>query len=677
MNQPTQYKMEVYRQSKKCTVGMVPVNQKDFVLEDVSVCLESRCFGEVQMVSLHLELQQETHWILDGLEQNAPIHVHIPMDPKPEKMTALYLFSDWWTRPAFAERFEDIPPRTQVLLLKEKDRCACLVPMVGRQWKAVLNGGDETSLHLELYCGVGGCLQVDEPLYILSEGATVTEAVHNAFVWLSREKGIPLRPERRMPEEFRYLGWCSWNAFYTDVNETGLRQKAAELTAKRVPVRWMLIDDGWMSTEGTRLTGFAPDAEKFPQGFLAMAEDIRKSSSVQTFGVWHAFGGYWNGIQMDSELAQKEASHLISCVNGSLVPSPEHGMEFYYHWYQLLRKEGITFVKVDGQSMAARYFENTLPLSRAVRGMNEALESGSVLMDNSIINCMGMAMENILARPASCISRNSDDFFPDREGSFSEHLLENAYNAIYHDELYCCDWDMFWTSHPDSKKHALLRAISGGPVYFSDRIGETDPEVLRPLVYPDGRILMMSRSARPTEDCIFEDPLKNGVLKLHNAALWGSGMAGGIAVYNLTKETQTFSFAPEDIPELESAERYWVYDWMGKSAATLDKDQRFEGILEGQGFGWYVILPVKDTLSCLGLSEKYAGLTAVENVLETSGCTTVILRASGTVSWLSERSCRLVEWNGEDVTRLVEKNGAVFTLPREEQSAKAVLCIRW
>ena len=355
-------------------------------------------------------------------------------------------------------------------------------------------------------------------------------------------------------------------------------------------------------------------------------------------------------------------------------------------------KEKIYF----NTTFSKRYFENTLPVSSAVRGMNEALESGASLMDNNILNCMGMAMENVLARPASAVSRNSDDFFPDREGSFTEHLLENAYNAIYHDELYCCDWDMFWTSHPDGRKHSLLRAISGGPVYFSDRVGETNPDVLRPLAYLDGSLPMMIRSAKPTEDCVFSDPRSGGVLKLHNAAPWGSGMAGGIAVYNLTGEQQSFSFAPSDIPELEKSRRYWVYDWFGKQAWSIGTEGRFEGTMDAQGFGWYVILPEKESLSCLGLTEKYVGFSAVEYVSEAPSCTTLVLRETGTVSWLSHRECRNAELNGADITsKIVTENSVntltkvspeegknsvpafIYTLHLEEKPEKAVLCIRW
>ena len=189
-------------------------------------------------------------------------------------------------------------------------------------------------------------------------------------------------------------------------------------------------------------------------------------------GVWHALGGFWGGLVPESPLARREAPYLYQTVSGKLVPSPVTGEKFYRDWYELLNRQGISFVKVDGQSSATWYFENDLPLAQAVRGMNEALESGASRMDGGVINCMGMAMENILARPATAVSRNSDDFVPDKEeGGFAEHLLQNAYNALYHNELYCCDWDMFWTMHKDAVKHSLLRAVSGGPVYVSDKPG--------------------------------------------------------------------------------------------------------------------------------------------------------------------------------------------------------------
>ena len=149
-----------------------------------------------------------------------------------------------------------------------------------------------------------------------------------------------MRRERRILEMFRYLGWCSWDAFYRDVSEEGIRQKADELSKKQVPVRWMVIDDGWMSMDKNEelLVDFAPDRKKFPEGFHRMTEGLREKNGIRWFGVWHAMGGSWGGIVPESGLAQKERPYLYETVSGKLVPSPVTGEKFYRDWYELLNR---------------------------------------------------------------------------------------------------------------------------------------------------------------------------------------------------------------------------------------------------------------------------------------------------------------------------------------------------
>lgn len=477
---------------------------------------------------------------------------------------------------------------------------------------------------------------------------------------------------------FRYLGWCSWDAFYTDVTEDKLRQKADEFIEKQVPVKWMLIDDGWFSAQDKMLYDFAPDKVKFPHGFKNMIDDIREKSDIKWFGIWHALGGYWGGISPESDLVSQESSYLYQTTNGSIVPSPKTGSGFYNDWYEVLKREEIDFIKVDGQSATPFYFENCLPVSEAARGMNQALESGAYRMDGAIINCMGMAMENVLARPVSAISRNSDDFVPGKEEGFSEHLLQNAYNAIYHNELYCCDWDMFWTKHEDSVKHSLLRAISGGPIYFSDKIGNTNPKVLKPLMYEDGRLLMMDRSAKPTEDCIFTDPMENGILKLHNVAPWGGDRkGGGIAAYNLTTQQQTVTFMPADIPDLAVSDQYWVYDYFERKVRSLGRNEIYVDTVESRGFAWYVILPQGQNSSCLGLLDKYVGFSAVESIHEDGNAEIVVLQASGTLGWASQKAPQKVMIDAVDATKEVKKSGELYILSIPETINKTVLSIKW
>lgn len=73
-------------------------------------------------------------------------------------------------------------------------------------------------------------------------------------------------------------------------------------------------------------------------------------------------------------------------------------------------------------------------------------------------------------------------------------------------ELYHCDWDMFWTEHPHARVHAVLRLLSGGPVYCSDACGHTDAAVLRDLLAEDGTLPRPDEPARPVIASLLNDP---------------------------------------------------------------------------------------------------------------------------------------------------------------------------
>ncbi|WP_303916028.1 Sip1-related alpha-galactosidase [Subdoligranulum variabile] len=665
---------EISCQKGKHYTAQFPLGPEGHTEDAFSVRVTEETAAGCRAGHLTLRLNVPSHTESWALDLDAPVRLWLPATP-PRAVTAFYLYNPWWTRPAFCEGFGAIPRRTQVVLFQYPDRVGCFVPMVGKTWKAWLAPGTDTALALELSCGVAGFTAVDEPLYLYAEAPTAEKAIHTVFARLAMEKGIALREERRLPGMFRYLGWCSWDAFYREISEEGVRRKAEELTEKGVPVRWMLVDDGWLSVryDTEQLTDFAPDGEKFPHGFGPLAEELRTQHNIPWLGVWHALAGFWGGVAPGSAAANIAADALLPTLNGKLVPSPDTGTAFYRRWYELLRRQGIRFAKVDGQSSVPNYFENTRSTVEAAAGLGRALEGGAAVLDGAVLNCMGMAMESILGRTTSALSRNSDDFLPRKEGSFVEHLLQNAYNALYHNEFYVCDWDMFWTHHPDAGKHALLRAISGGPVYVSDRVGETDAAVLRPLACRDGRLLMMDRSAKPAADCIFRDPRKDGVLKLHNACPWG----GGLAVYNLTDTAQTFSFTAADIPELDGSQPHWVYDWFARKAVRLAPGARFEGTVEAGGYGWYPVLPAGRRAALLGLVQKYVGFAALETVQKTDAATLFVVREQGPLGWLAENRPRRVTVNAVDCTDLVQQDGVLFTLPLPENSGKAVVVLEW
>lgn len=609
------------------------------------------------LARLTVSLKNEAFRENDNLDAKDPVILCMETEEVPKRMTALYLHRDWWTRPAFVQRWEELPERTQCVYLEYEDGYGCLMLLAGERFKANAKGMENGKLCLNMTAYKGGQSGFSEPVFVWAKKNTVYEAVHTCAEAAAKETGALLKEEKTYPKMFDYLGWCSWDAFYTDISEEKVLAKGNELKEKQVPVHWMLLDDGWQSVREQRMYDLMPEKEKFPNGFADMVRRLKEDSSIEHVGVWHALGGYWGGIEPGSEAHREQKEHLYETSAGKLLPYPEaeRGYGFYRDWYGKLRQEGIDFVKVDGQSAVKNYYENDIAVCQAARETHKALEGAvGCCMGGQIINCMGMAMENILGRQGAALSRNSDDFVPDEPEKFGEHLIQNAYNAVYHNEFYFCDWDMFWTYHPDAKKHALLRAVSGGPVYFSDRIGETDAETLKPLVYSNGQILRMQRTAMPAQDSLFENPLQKGLIKLTNIGKYGGGNqnGGAIAVYNVCGKAQETRISVKDIHDLGKGE-YVIYDWMdrrviedGEQIVCADKECRL-----------YLILSAGKEVMPIGLLDKYISFHALEAITVTEDMAVVVLKDGGEFGFLGEKPKKI--WiNGKEKSReLKEKNG--------------------
>lgn len=87
-------------------------DQKDF-----SLSIDEQDAGGCRLGTIRLQLRGEPHAGCPSLTAQAPVKLWVQPARKPSRMTALYLYNPWWTRPAFAAGFAEIPSHTQVLLL--------------------------------------------------------------------------------------------------------------------------------------------------------------------------------------------------------------------------------------------------------------------------------------------------------------------------------------------------------------------------------------------------------------------------------------------------------------------------------------------------------------------------------------------------------------------------------
>lgn len=145
--------------------------------------------------------------------------------------------------------------------------------------------------------------------------------------------------------------------------------------------------------------------------------------------------------------------------------------------------------------------------------------------------------------------RNSDDFFPDIAESHPWHVFCNAHNNLLTSHLNVIpDWDMFQTSHPYASFHAAARAVSGGPIYITDKPGEHDIDLLNQITAPTTRdttvILRPSVMGRTVD--VYHNYNEKNILRIgtySGRAQTGSGILG---LFNISS-VDTSTIVPLDL----------------------------------------------------------------------------------------------------------------------------------
>lgn len=550
--------------------------------------------------------------------------IEVPLNA--EHWIADYRHSEFWCRPAFGTDLSLVPDETQGLIYETPGGgFGVLLPVVSERYKCVLKGGGAGKVIARLFSWCEGITDCRALAFLSAEGDNPYKLLEDCtrFGLQLLGNGCKPRSRRRYPEIFEYLGWCSWDAFQIRVNEDGLIAKCDEFKEKDIPVKWVILDDMWAEVRdfwdreyrdagemmrimhSSRLYSFNADPRRFPEGLKHCVEKINGYGI--SVGIWHPTTGYWMGIDPDGDIYRDVSDCLIKAPGGQYVPSPERdrAFGFYCAFHDALCRAGVDFVKVDNQSMTRRFYKNMAPVGKIARDFHDALEASAGLhFDNRMINCMGMASEDMWNRRASSVSRCSDDFQPENAAWFTKHILQCSYNSLIQGQFYYCDWDMWWSDDAQAEKNAVLRAISGGPVYVSDEPGRSRREILMPLVLSNGRILRCDSPAVPSADCITRDPVTSGrIFKLQNTC----NGCGIIAVFNLDGEENPVSgtVSPGDVNGL-SGDEFALYEHFSKEITVLKSGEKLDVSLPGRNdYRLFIVVPLRDGCGMIGRTDKY------------------------------------------------------------------------
>ena len=529
--------------------------------------------------------------------------------------SGIYKRGEFWARPFFAKSGAGVPETAQAIMMPYSKFNLFLAALCDKDFKGNFEGCKNGKINLYVWdnCRSNDC---DTAAAVIAAGGKWDTLIENTIAdgFIATGRKPLMRKDKKLPPILNWFGWCSWDALALDVSHDTLLEKLQEFKDKKIPAKWIMIDDMWghvknnkLGVNSTReLYDFEADPIRFPKGLRGAVSDIKKKFGVKV-GLWHPTTGYWYGIDPHGNIVRdkKYRDLLYWSQQGQLVHSFEKEKieKYYLRQHKFYKKCGIDFVKIDNQSCPRRYSKRVMSIGEASANMHCAIEKAAdKFYGGQLINCMGMPIENFWNR-RSAVSRMSCDYLPDSTERFNLLVQQNAFNSMVQGTVYYGDYDMWWTYDSQAQKNAAIHAICGGPVYVSDQIGKTDFEVIKPLIFDDGRVIRMENPARPTADCLFVNSQQSGKpFKIYN----NSERGGVVIAYNIDEENRavTGSICATDAG-LSADSTYCVYDRINGTASVIKGNEPITvELADNSCFKVLLFVPVTNG-AIIGIKEKY------------------------------------------------------------------------
>jgi raffinose synthase len=278
----------------------------------------------------------------------------------------------FWMLPAVGTKTGEVPIETQFLLAQTSgDNYVLVVPLLDGVFRASLQGDAQNdNLQVVVESGDLGVVGREFTPLFLAVGDDPFALIEYSAQVVRQHLGTGrLREEKAEASFSDVFGWCTWDAFYQDVSHDKVREGLESFARGGVQPRLLILDDGWQSVRETswgskQLTSFAPN-DKFGGDLSATVEMAKGEFGVETFMVWHAFNGYWGGVDGEAlpgygtRNTERRSSPGMLHYNPTLdawwkpvagVVAPEHIYRFYHDYHRSLRAQGVDGVKVDVQA---------------------------------------------------------------------------------------------------------------------------------------------------------------------------------------------------------------------------------------------------------------------------------------------------------------------------------------
>jgi raffinose synthase len=568
---------------------------------------------------------------------------------------ALERYLPWWPRPVFGQGGA-APEGEFLLVLWERNQggYGVALPVIDGNLRGILRGGSDgwAIRHPEI-----DPVPEEAALLFIATGLDPLALVQWAVEQIAERLGtFRLRTQKPVPQWVNYLGWCTWDAFYMEVTAEKVIEGLASFKRGGFCPRLVILDGGWQDEKENQLWSFGANPERFPQGLKPVVDRARADYGVKVFGAWHTLQGYWDGVHPQGDLAGKyQLVHTENKAGNMPDPTPRKRClvhpddvgRFFGDYHGYLQSQGVSMVKVDNQGSLDHFSTREAPPTATMRAYQYALQESELAhFQGESLHCMSNTTDAAYHLKAANVWRSSQDFFPAEPKTYGLHILDNALNSLWVRAFALPDWDMFQSAHPAGPFHAAARAISGGPIYVSDKPDSHDFGLLAKLALSDGQILRSSQPALPARDSLFEDgrilpritkivnfnkvegcALPIGVLGLFNCFYSETGTQAAVAG----------EYCAADVPCIPAA-RFALFHHTSGRVTIAESADRFPLRLEKLGYELITVSPMENGVALFGLIDKFNGSRALESARWiTSTDLELVLMDGGRAGWCSEK----------------------------------------
>lgn len=586
-----------------------------------------------------------------------------------------------WTHPDIVDSPHKIQDKdNQFFFWKYDDGTygACL-PLIGKGYVSSI-GKYKNNLGVMAYHSLDGHNENNIPVLAISFGKNPKDLIENLYKNV-KDKNNNLDSIKRMNETsvvLNKLGWCSWNASGHAINHEKLIEAAKSFKNNNIPVKWMLIDDGWQTVTGKngKLKSFNPSPDKFPLGLAHTVKMLKDDFGIEKVGVWHTINGYWAGIEPTSELGERYRK-LLHAYNDKVtwteeptsvffLPKPEGGNVFFEDWYQYLSNEGIDFVKVDNQLISQKVAKGNSNYENTAASLQSNFQVPALTFFNEkILNCMCLTNDVLFNLPFGAIARSSEDYFPEntsfniKAGNEAVHVYNNIHNNLWLSHLGISDFDMFQSHRPNAFYHALARVLNNGPVYLTDFPSQHHVELVQAMALPNGTLLKATSPLLPTDESIFYE-IDKGIITAtshYNDTLL-------LGAWNTTPQPHTKLLKLSTF--LPSKQTYLVYDWKKETIHEMDSESDLTIELDATDCKHFLVFETNqtDTFFPVGLKDKLLPIAGLAKFEVEEKHATVHLKQEGDFIAFCSKEISSVEETGEkgiyfeQVGKMVKINSA-------------------